>query len=194
MRRIWPIRIWDGLLMPFRSAIALTVVPKRAAMADRVSPAWTRYVRNDAPGVGDADVGLPEGDAATEGVGDGARSLGVGDGAMTDGDGEAGGETGGPEAGDAAAVSPGPLAERARMRIPKAAPTRTTSPAWPSRPGPATRAPSRGPGSRTSGVVPAYCQRLVRRAHSTDGAPASGSSGAAPGNPPSAARKVAQDR
>lgn len=54
------------------SAIALTVVPKRAAMAESVSPARTRYVRYVPVGDGEGEpAALGLGEAAGEDVGRG---------------------------------------------------------------------------------------------------------------------------
>jgi len=67
MARTWPTRMSDGLAIPFSCWMIRTVVPKRAAIADRVSPGRTVYVRvgeGRAVGPGPGLPSWPEADGA----------------------------------------------------------------------------------------------------------------------------------
>jgi len=66
----WPTRMRDGSAIALSSAMALTVVPFLAAIADSVSPDLTTYVRR---GAGDG-LGLGDGAALGDGLGEAERS------------------------------------------------------------------------------------------------------------------------
>lgn len=80
MTSTWPITISSGSSIPFADCNADTVVPKRWAIAARVSPSCTTYVScGGGGGAVGAAVGAGVATATGDGVGDGL-GLGLGDG------------------------------------------------------------------------------------------------------------------
>lgn len=180
--------------MPLSSTIAFTVVPNRTAIAERVSPDRTRYVRYVGLALGTTDGAGLAGVAA----GDGLAELGDDAPGVTDppGRSEAGGSDGAREAGagapEARPVSGELSVERATASTPKARTTRTTRPAWLRRFG-IDGSPKPGARSSTVGVVAANRQRVGRTRPTVSDAAAGAPDTTSP-RLPRAARKVAQVR